>query len=80
MHTEVVFEDCHRKGGVRETLLPWAILALCGYCIAYPCALLMILYRNRHLIMEDQLLRAEGRGETRLENPHCYNLRKMYHK
>jgi hypothetical protein len=28
---EVVFEDCSMKGGVRETLLPFAILALCVY-------------------------------------------------
>jgi hypothetical protein len=28
--SEVVFEDCHMKGGVRETLLPFAIIALCG--------------------------------------------------
>ncbi len=77
---EVVFEPCNRPGGVRETLLPFAVLALCGYCIAYPCALMFILYRNRMKIMEDQLLRAENRGETRLENPHCYELRKMYHK
>ena len=27
-----------------------------------------------------QLLRAEERGTTRLENPNCYEIRKMYHK
>ncbi len=31
-------------------------------------------------IMEDQLLRAEGRGGTKLENPNCYDLRVMFHK
>ncbi len=118
-----MFEDCQQKGGVRETLLPFAIIALCTYVvrfwrhsphgvharlgtgcvfcqgtpvshpafslhdhvrdrytITYPCMLFYILYQNRMKIMEDQLLRAEGRGASRLENPNCYQIRKMYHK
>jgi hypothetical protein len=75
-----VFEDCDLKGGVRQTLLPFAVIGLCGYTIAYPCVLFYILYKNRLRIMEDQLLRAEDRGGSRLENPNCYQIRKMYHK
>ena len=75
-----MFEDCSLPGGVHERLLPWAILALAGYCLAYPALLLFILYRNRERVMEDQLLRADDRGYSRLENPHCYELRKKYHK
>ncbi len=78
--TEVVFESCSLKGGVHQTLLPLAVIALCVYSIGYPCLLFFILYKNRMRIMEDQLLRAEGRGATRLENPNCYDVRKMYHK
>ena len=80
LRTEVVFEDCQQKGGVRQTLLPYAIIALAVYTIAFPCTLFYILYENRMKIMEDQLLRAEDRGGSRLENPNCYNVRKMYHK
>ncbi len=58
---EVVFEDCKHPGGIREILLPYAIIALCVYTISYPCALFYILYKNRMLVMEDQLLRAEDR-------------------
>ena len=56
------------------------LLCTCRYTITYPCILFYILYQNRMKIMEDQLLRAENRGGNRLENPHCYNIRKMYHK
>jgi len=38
------------------------------------------LYRKRRLVMEDQLLRAKETGDTRLSNPHAYDLRKRYHK
>jgi hypothetical protein len=58
---EVVFEDCNLKGGVRQTLLPYAIIALCVYTITYPCTVFYLLYKNRMLIMEDQLLRAEDK-------------------
>ncbi len=46
----------------------------------YPTVLFYILYVNRLRIMEDQLLRAEDRGASRLENPNAYQLRKMFHK
>ena len=39
-----------------------------------------LLYRNHKKIMEDQLLRAQGVGATRLENPNAYSVRKRYHK
>jgi len=37
-----------------------------------------VLYRNRVLIMEDQLLRAKGVGNDRLTNPHAFELRKTF--
>ena len=77
---EVEFEECGKPGGIQMTLMPYAICALVFYCFGYPLVVMTILYRNRHKIMEDQLLRAEDLGKTRLENPHCYDLRKMYHK
>jgi hypothetical protein len=77
---EAVFEDCSLKGGIRMTLLPFAILGLCFYTITYPLVVFAILYRYRDRVMEDQLLRAEDRGGNRLENPNCYDIRKMYHK
>lgn len=61
-------------------LMPYAICALCFYCIGYPVLVFFILYKNHMRIMEDQLLRAEDLGKTRLENPNCYDLRKMFHK
>ncbi len=76
----MVFEDCSLPNGVHQTLLPFAIIGMCFYCIAYPLILFSLLYRNRFRIMEDQLLRAENVGSTRLDNPNCYELRKMYHK
>jgi hypothetical protein len=78
--TEVVFEPCNRPGGVRMTLLPYAIIALCVYTVGYPVLVFLILNKYHDRIMEDQLLRAEDRGADRLENPNCYDIRKMYHK
>ena len=75
-----MFEDCAKPGGVHLSLLPFAIVGFCFYSVGYPMALYLILRNNRERIMEDQLLRAEDRGATRLENPHCYDTRKMYHK
>ena len=77
---EVVFEKCSQPGGAHYTLLPFAIIGITFYCIAYPCVVFTMLYKNRFLIMEDQLLRAEDRGTTRLENPNAYLVRKMYSK
>lgn len=53
---------------------------LSRYTVMYPTVLFYILYVNRLRIMEDQLLRAEDRGASRLENPNVYQLRKMFHK
>jgi hypothetical protein len=78
--SEVVFEPCGVPGGVQMTLIPFAVCGLVIYTIGYPSLVFAILYRNRDRIMEDQLLRADNRGTTRLENPNCYDLRKMFHK
>lgn len=51
-------------------LLPWAILGLAFYVIGYPVLVVLVLWRYRYQMMEDQLLRAMGTGKTRLTNPH----------
>ncbi len=76
----MVFEDCAKPGGLHQQLLPFAILGLCAYSIGYPVGLFVVLYRKRYAVMEDQLLRAEDRGATPLENPNAFRIRKMYHK
>lgn len=76
----VVFEPCDRPGGIHLTLLPFAVVSLLVYVLGYPSLLASILYRNRMIVMEDQLLRAQGKGHTRLENPHAYDFRKRYHR
>ena len=73
-----VFEACGKAGGTQLTLLPWAIIGLIVYTAGYPLAVAWHLFRNRELIMEDQLLRAKGAGEDRLTNPHAYEFRKRY--
>ena len=41
------------------------------YTIGYPVLLAIHWWRNRELIMEDQLLRAKGVGWDRLTNPNA---------
>lgn len=74
----VVFEKCGIPGGVQMTLLPWAIITLLGYSVAYPAFLSWLYWKNHERIMEDQLLRAKGGGDDRLTNPNAYHLRRRY--
>ena len=39
-----------------------------------------VLIKNRLLVQEDQLLRAQNTGKTRTSNPNAYEFRKRYHK
>ena len=59
-------------------LVPIAAIGLVIYSIGYPAAILAMWWRNRELIMEDQLLRAKGVGDDRLTNPHAYKFRKSW--
>jgi hypothetical protein len=74
----VVFERCGVSGGVQMTLLPAAVVAVIVYIIGYPAGVGWLLWKNRELVMEDQLLRAKGVGYDRLTNPHAYVFRKRW--
>ena len=73
-----VMEQCGIAGGTQMKLIPWAVVVLFVYTLGYPCALALNLWRNRELIMEDQLLRAKGVGDDRLTNPHAYEFRRRF--
>ena len=75
-----MFERCWEAGGLQLRLLPFALIALLVYSVGYPVTVFYFLHKNRELIMEDQLLRAKGMGDTRLENTHAYEVRKKFHK
>jgi hypothetical protein len=78
-YLQVVFEACGEPGGTQEKLLPWSLVGLAVYTVGYPAFVLYwVLYRNRFLIMEDQLLRAKGVGNDRLTNPHALDFRRMF--
>ena len=79
-YLDVVFEPCWEAGSLQVFLLPFACIALLVYVVGYPAWVLQKLYKNRHLVMEDQLLRAKGIGRDRLTNPRAYDFRKRYHK
>ena len=76
----VVFERCWEPGGLHLRLLPYAVVTFLMYTVAYPLAVFLILRRFRFLVMEDQLLFAQGKGKTRLTNPHAYHIRKRFKK
>jgi hypothetical protein len=73
-------EPCSLPGGAHMTLLPWAGLAFAVYGMGYPLFVFFVLCRrkNRERIMEDQLLRAHGKGDDKLTNPRGYEIRKHY--
>lgn len=76
----VVFEECYKPGGTFLALLPWAILTLCLYSFGYPLFLAVVLWRNRYFVMQDQLLRAKGMGDSKLDNPEAYAIRQRWHR
>jgi len=73
-----VFEECGKPGGTQLFLLPMAIIAVAVYVLGYPCFIAYILWKNRELIMEDQLLRALCIGDDKLTNPNAYHIRKRW--
>jgi hypothetical protein len=77
-YLQVVFERCKVPGGTQMTLLPFAVAGLAVYTAGYPAFVGYTLWKNRELVMEDQLLRAKGVGNDRLTNPHAYEFRKQY--
>jgi hypothetical protein len=79
-YLEVVFERCWQAGGVQMTLFPFALITLGVYVVGYPAFVVAMLWRNKHLVKEDQLLRASGLGNDRLTNPRAYAFRKMFGK
>jgi len=75
-YLKVVFERCGVPGGTQLTLLPAALAGLAAYTVGYPAFVARALWRNRELVMEDQLLRAKGTGGDLLTNPHAHDLRR----
>jgi len=78
LYLQVVFEDCASPTGVRQTMWPIATLGLMIYTFGYPAYVGYILYKNRELAMQDQLLRAKGVGNDRLTNPNALEFRKTW--
>jgi len=76
----VVFEECGLAGGIQMTLLPFALAALLLYVMGYPILVAKLLRKNKMLIMEDQLLRANNKGDDRNTNRNAYDTRKKYSK
>jgi len=77
-YLQVVFERCGVPGGTQLTLLPYAIAGLIVYTGGYPMFIGYTIWKNKELVMEDQLLRAKGVGNDKLSNPHAYHFRKQY--
>ena len=59
-------------------LFPLSFISLAVYVIGFPTIIILILAKNRHLVQEDQLLRAQWLGDLRIENKHAYSFRKRY--
>ncbi|KAA0161835.1 hypothetical protein FNF31_03620 [Cafeteria roenbergensis] len=55
-YLQMVFEECGLPGGVQETLMPWAVLALIFYVIGFPVVSGYFLFKHKNDIKKDQLL------------------------
>jgi len=60
LYLQPVFEECGKPGGIQETLLPFAIIALLVYVIGFPTFVGWLIYKFGDVIRRDQLIRAMG--------------------
>ena len=74
-------QECWRPGtwetGMHVKLMPWAIVFLICYSLAFPIFLYLKFQRNKMVIFEDQLLAAQDRGE-KLDTNVNYSFRMRY--
>ena len=73
---------CYESGSLQVSLIPYALGALGFYSLGYPafCAYTLLNKNNAKLAREDQILRADGKGFTKKDNPHCWEFRLRYGK
>lgn len=71
---------CYESGSLQMQLLPFAVLGIIFYTLGYPALLAWLLWRNKARIREDQVLRANGKGDKRVKGDmfNIYNIRKRY--
>jgi hypothetical protein len=79
-YLEVTFAQCGLAGGTQQQLVGYAAFGFALYSIGFPAGVGGLLYRNRLLCQEDQLLRAKRTGFSRATNPNCWEFRKKFHK
>ena len=70
-------EPCWVEGGLQYALTMPAFLVILGYSFGYPISLATLYHKNKHIILRDQMLRAQGKGYTRRHNPD-YDFRKRW--
>ena len=74
-------QECWRPGtwetGMHVKLMPWAIVFVICYSLAFPMFLFFKFQKNKMKIFEDQLLAAQDRGEKSESNVN-YGFRKRY--
>lgn len=87
LYLQAVFEPCDKPGGVYETLLVPAIIALGVYTVGFPlfCLYITCTKKRRETIMLDQLLRCYGVGftlgrESTVAQRRAFEFRKAYNR
>lgn len=80
-YMEAVFEPCWLPGSMHMRLVPFAVIFMLLYVLAYPAMVVYIVVKFKEVIRLDQVLRARGTGNTRLTHtPVGYDVRKRFHK
>ena len=70
---------CWVRGGVHESLVPWAVASLIGFGAGVPSSIAFVLYRFRAPMGADQTLWLAGRGATAGDNP-FWSIRRRFSK
>jgi hypothetical protein len=74
-------QECWRPGtwetGMHVKLMPWAIVFIICYSLAFPMFMYFKFQKNKLKIFEDQLLAAQDRGENAMSNVN-FSFRKRY--
>ena len=69
---------CYEPGGVHMRLMYINIIPICVYVLGFPLFVHCVIKKNRHIIMEDQLLRAHDLGSVQAENKFAFWVRQRY--
>ena len=77
-YMQAVFVPCWEEGSLQVLLVPFALIAIATYGMGYPLVVGYLIFKNRDLVRQDQLLRALNTGDTKETGKMAYDFRRKY--